>query len=632
MMLKKIKIIFTLIICLFIITIQSENKSFAVNNTQIQTTTFHPKISLEELSNIKTFLRDNKNTITFISKSAYLQGKIGIKTDNLLTIAEKFPTMSAFKDVKYLIELVAQDIKNTKEINNFVKDNTNKNFKNIDIINKTLEELDNRSDLNTRSKEELWSYNVTLENEKKLIELDDILTQKSIDLENKAKWVNDKQNNSKTISYTKINSDNSKTRSITYSWNDSWDNAKVELTIGDNSIQYIIYFWIFILIIFIIYTIVHKNIKISSTIDINKTIQKDNNTEKNENQLKENTLQILKSENEYIIEYNGIYNKWIKVWEQNKKNITASIYNYVHSVSKLQVRWKDLFEELKNLDIKIPDLKESWNTLYRLYLPENIRESLQTQTGKDALVIKTDEQEIPWEIMHDNNNFLSLKFPISRKIMTRENIRKNNVVKNKIPKILFITNPTWDLNGTIQESKEIISKIWKKAEITFIYEKDVTSTKIFSLLWQDNWDIIHYSWHAYFDTEHPDNSWLILHDSIITASEIKRVLNGNPLIFLNACSSGRNDDKDFEKTWEDTIGTASSFLIGWAKWVIATLWPVNDTVSSHFAIDFYNLFLNNYTIWNAMLSSKKEAYINFPNDITWASFIYYWDPNLTLNV
>lgn len=628
---QKIKIVFTFLCCIFFILTHSENKSYALyNTTPIQTTTFHPKISPEELSNIKTFLRDNKNTIIFISKSVYLQGKTGIKTDNLATIAEDFSTISAFKDTKYLIELVSQDIKNTKEIDIFIKDNKNKDFKNIDIITKTLDELDNWSDLNTRSKEELWSYNITLENEKKLVDLEDILNQKSIDLENKSKWVNNDQNNSKTISYTKINSDNLKTRSVTYSWNNN-KNASIEITATDDSVKYLTYLWIIALIIFILYTIVHKNIKISSTIDINKTIQKDNNIGNFENQLKENILQILKSENEYIIEYNGIYNKWIKVLEKNKENITASLYNYVHSVSKLQMRWKDLFDELKNLDIKIPDLKESWNAIYRLYLPENIRESLQTQTGKESLIIKTDEQEIPWEIMHDNDNFLSLKFPISRKIMTRENIRKNKVIKNKIPKILFITNPTLDLDWTAQETKEIMNHIWKKAEITLIHGNDVTSTKVFSLLWQDYWDIIHYSWHAYFDTHHPDNSWLVLNNSIITASEIKRVLNWNPLIFLNACSSGRNDTTDYEKTWEDTIGTASSFLIGWAKWVIATLWPVSDTVSSRFAIDFYNLFLNNYSIWNALLSSKKEAYINFPNDITWASFIYYWDLHLKIN-
>jgi CHAT domain-containing protein len=121
-----------------------------------------------------------------------------------------------------------------------------------------------------------------------------------------------------------------------------------------------------------------------------------------------------------------------------------------------------------------------------------------------------------------------------------------------------------------------------------------------------------------------------LSDSIISAWEIKRVLNGNPFIFLNACSSWRNDTTDFEKNGEDTVWIASSFLIGWAKWVLSTLWPVSDIVSMTFAIELYDYLLKNNTLWSALLSSKKEVYIQYPNDITWASFIYYWDLNFKI--
>ena len=67
--------------------------------------------------------------------------------------------------------------------------------------------------------------------------------------------------------------------------------------------------------------------------------------------------------------------------------------------------------------------------------------------------------------------------------MTRESIRKNKIQINKIPKILFITNPNWDLDWTVEETKKIIEKLWKKAEITLISWKEANSTKIFSLLW-----------------------------------------------------------------------------------------------------------------------------------------------------
>jgi CHAT domain-containing protein len=40
---------------------------------------------------------------------------------------------------------------------------------------------------------------------------------------------------------------------------------------------------------------------------------------------------------------------------------------------------------------------------------------------------------------------------------------------------------------------------------------------VFSLLGQNFWDIIHYSGHAFFDTTNPENSGLVLSDSIISA-------------------------------------------------------------------------------------------------------------------
>ncbi len=441
--------------------------------------------------------------------------------------------------------------------------------------------------------------------------------------EKKASIIELKENteSSKTLEISSTRTDNSRTSSIKYDASDtltplSWAQISSNATINIDTIDYVYLIIILMIIAFIIYLTKRE-----------KKTPEANNTE---NTWNENILQILKNEDNYIIEYNWIYNKWIKVLEKNKQNITSSIYNYVNSVSKLQVRWKDLFEELQKMEIKIPDLKESGNTIYRLYIPENIRENLEKQSANETLIIKTDEQEIPWEIMHDNNNFLSLKHPISRKIMTRESIRKNKITKNKKASILFITNPTGDLEWSEKETINIAKKIEHKAEITIVSWTEANSAKIFSLLWQDHWDIIHYSGHAFFDKTNPENSSIVLSDSTITSHEIKRVLNWNPLIFLNACSSGRNEEKNFEESGEDTIWIASSFIIWWAKWVISTLWPVSDDVASDFAIEFYSNLLKNENIWNAILKAKKEAYIKYPRDITWASFIYYWDLNLKI--
>lgn len=359
---------------------------------------------------------------------------------------------------------------------------------------------------------------------------------------------------------------------------------------------------------------------------------------KNRNKLsekKENNkiLQIIKNWNEYYVEYEGIYNKWVKVLESTKSSIKNWVENYVKAV---QILWDNrwFLNELEKIDIEIPNLETYWKMIYKLFLNDEIKEKINHQT--ENLIIKTDEQEIPWEIMHNQKNFLSLKFPISRQIMTREKKKENKIEKNKIPKILFIINPTNNLKETETEAENIIKKILKKAEIKILKWNNANLINVIWEISKNNYDIIHYSWHSFFDSEKPDEWWLVLaNQEILPNTEIKRLLWWNPLIFLNACYSWKSisDNEDhYKNTWEDTIWLASSFYIWGAKWVISSLWPIKDKKASIFATNFYLKFLSWKSVWNSLIYAKREAYIYNIKNPTWASFIYYWDPDFKINL
>lgn len=344
-------------------------------------------------------------------------------------------------------------------------------------------------------------------------------------------------------------------------------------------------------------------------------------------------LQILKNWNEYSIEYDWIYNKWVKVLQNTKNSIKSWVYSFVRSSNLfLKTRW--VLDDLENMQINVPDLSVSGNTIFKLFINDSIKKKLFNQ--KEALVIKTDEQEIPWEIMHNWENFLSLQIPISRQIMTREIIKRNICPKNKLPKFLFIVNPTIDLDETEKEVELIIRKIIWKAYIKVLKWKNANLINVIHEFWKDDYDIIHFSWHSYFDEKNPDESWLVLASwEILSNTEIKRLLEWSPLIFLNACSSWVwiSDYEDyFNNTWEDTIWLSTSFIIWWARWVISTMWPVNDVSASEFALSFYLKFLQKYNIWKSLLNAKKESFLKNKKDPTWASFVYYWDPNLKINI
>lgn len=628
----------------------------------------------DKLWEIKTFLRDNYKILDYIEINQELREILKISTfdkEKLSIILSKYSN----KDYEWFektINLIKSDLKINKELDQY----SNINLKDTETINKYKYEIDNKIDLINRSIDHIWKYNLNTETLNELIKIqntlkgndysrldnyksdltnkiNDLRNEISIDLDSYREnlWtMSDKSIIEMENSLSSINKDISqkikdKKEILSNDKTSEEENKSIEEEINNleksqNEINELI-------------KQIDELKKSQSEINksnINLTIiiilliitlsiffykyQKVRKFKKIKNNTVEKTLQILKSWNEYSVEYNWIYNKWIKVLENNKNNITESIESFVKSMNKLtKNRWANILEELNNLDIDIPNLEESWSTIYRLFLPDNIRKELEKQNGN--LIIKTDEQEIPWELMHDWNIFLSLKFPIARQIMTREHIRENNKTINKKAKILFIVNPTWDLPWTESEVNKIISKLWNKADITVIKWNNTNSLKIFSMLWKDYWDIIHYSWHAYFNRENPDESWLVLENNqIITSNEIKRSLNWNPLIFLNACSSGKtiNEEEDFKETWEDTIGLASSFIIWWAKWVVSTMWPVNDKAAEKFAIDFYSDFIKWKMIWQCILEAKQNSFSNNTKNITWASFIYYWDPKITIDL
>ena len=349
------------------------------------------------------------------------------------------------------------------------------------------------------------------------------------------------------------------------------------------------------------------------------------------------TLRIIRTDNEYSLEYRDIYDRGIKVMTESRENLIHSVRTFVTSMNHLTVtRGTTVLDDLSKLDINIPDLADAGQTIYRLFLSERIREGLTHQDGN--LIVRTDDQEIPWELMHNGKDFLGLVFPMAREILTTTTRRRNPRTTNRRPKILLIANPTGDLEGTIREVDAIRQGLGSSAEMIEVRCSDASATRIFSLLARDDWDIIHYAGHAYFNEETPNESGLILADrQIVSVGEIRRSLGGNPLICLNACSSGvhhsdtsisAEDDSDRL----DTVGLAGAFVMGGAKGVVATLWPVNDHDASVFATTLYQGLLYGHSIGQSLLASKHSvqklhADQDPRHNVSWAAFTYYGNPD-----
>ena len=365
------------------------------------------------------------------------------------------------------------------------------------------------------------------------------------------------------------------------------------------------------------------------------------------------TLSISKRGNEYEVSFKGSEEKgeaselceFIKVSPDSRLDVIDQINNIVtvlniftctrgtDSKPSEEVLKKVGVKSLSNslIEDKIQDLSSLGQLIYTMFLPVPIQKHL--ETVNEPVILKTNDNEIPWELLHDDKDFLCLKVPIGRRLRSREIPRSNQVKAHNKTRILFIANPTGDLEGAEEEVDYIIKHLDPDIEVEVLKGSQATNTSVLSALRSGKFDIIHYSGHAEFNIAQPDESALICANKRkIYAQEIKRILGGKPFVFLNACGSGREKmcEEGESYTGSDTEGLASSFIIGGSLAFIGSSWPLPDISAGILASEFYKNVLTGDPVGSALHKARMHLKTVRPDDINWMAFILYGDPTIRL--
>jgi hypothetical protein len=143
--------------------------------------------------------------------------------------------------------------------------------------------------------------------------------------------------------------------------------------------------------------------------------------------------------------------------------------------------------------------------------------------------------------------------------------------------------------------------------------------------------VYHFACHGNFDLTDPNDSALKLTDGDLTPSQITGdrmagLSRARPIVFVNACHSG-----------ERAIGLtrlggwAERFIAAGASAFIGSLWEINDSLASRFAVEFYNriLGLDAHTrlpIGEAFRQARLVLKALDPANPTWLAYVLYANP------
>jgi CHAT domain-containing protein len=270
----------------------------------------------------------------------------------------------------------------------------------------------------------------------------------------------------------------------------------------------------------------------------------------------------------------------------------------------------------------------------KIYLDLNA-ELKEILKGAKSIHLVTNDVTVPWEIMHDGEQFLGLKYPFGISPMIKRQDLEKEPKRNAKLKVLFIVDTKNNLPRTRDEIQKIFSLMTKnvksnKIEYVFLKGEEATRSHISNLLQKQYFDIIHVATHAKFDPTNSAETGIVLNDGILRTSDIYKTIKDDPpwLVFMNACESAKTRDLSYFEKYDELSGLGIAFVKAGAPSYIGTSGIINDFSASELAVSFYRNLLQGFTVGESLRKAKREFFDNNSEDLSWSAFTLYGDPNL----
>jgi tetratricopeptide (TPR) repeat protein len=285
----------------------------------------------------------------------------------------------------------------------------------------------------------------------------------------------------------------------------------------------------------------------------------------------------------------------------------------------------------------ITSLNKAGQLLWDNLLTRAVKDRLRASPIAD-LILSIDEEliNIPWELLYDGRNFLSLNFNLGRVVRTKEQLALPQYRSfSGIPKMLILANPTNDLRAAYLEGINIKNQFDRKRNTVHIDFKSTSIDKLYVKRHLCDYDIVHFAGHCEYEPAHPEDSGWVLSDGKFSVGDILSTgstLSMPTLVFSNACSSAKVStdliDLDYQ---QKNYSLAGAFLFSGVRHYIGTMHRIEDPVSLAFAKEFYTQLILGKSVGESVRLGRVRLIKQYGIiALHWAGYLLYGDPNFIL--
>lgn len=271
----------------------------------------------------------------------------------------------------------------------------------------------------------------------------------------------------------------------------------------------------------------------------------------------------------------------------------------------------------------VAELARHGHSLYNALFPSldgNIPD-LARKLGAPAgpLLLRTNESDIPWELLHTGTEFLGLAQEVGRRKLSTGRVVGGRSI-GSLGRALIVGDPNDNLESARAEATELAEWLRRHdVECTLLLGKDATLLRVFQELESGDYDLLHYCGHV----AAPHGTKLIglrLHDDELMDSRALQPLartGAPPVVFINGCeSASRISD------------LCSSFAALGTKLAIGTLYAVEEQAARKFSERFYAELMAGASA-GAAVRQAREAVRSY--GVSWTAFLLYGDPSTRIS-
>jgi ActR/RegA family two-component response regulator len=253
---------------------------------------------------------------------------------------------------------------------------------------------------------------------------------------------------------------------------------------------------------------------------------------------------------------------------------------------------------------------------------------------------------VPFELMHDLDDYLCLKHQITRRVTRPGNMASlqpfhrflEDLYKTGKPLRVLVVGSNSDgrIKAAESEATQLAAAIAENLRRLFGTEPEVvllagdraTHTEVSEALESRRFHLFHFAGHGTFDGAHPEASGLELRHATgtkqLTAAQLKVLAQDSELrfVFLSCCLSARNEANagrgDFHGVLDALARAQVPIALGYR-------WKVSDRSALPFAQAFYGELWRTLSPGAAMLHARQKATgtRSGRDDATWASPVMF---------